>query len=268
MKTQISIIIIALGLALTAPVYASEVTGSICTGLSCPIEANVIVAPTASPIAGTYTSAQSVTLVSTGASSIRYTTDGTAPACPTTGTLYSTAISVGTSQTIKAISCYPNSNTSTIASFAYVINIPTSGGGGGGGGGGAIPAIRAIPAVPTVSPAVPATPAVPVGRVLGEATFNFTKKIKLGSKGNDVTELQKRLTSEGFFSGKIDGRFGKITMKALKAFQAKYKLSADGRVGPATLKVLNSSIVVATSTTPGCTSAGQFNTLTGKPCLQ
>jgi len=49
MKTQLSIIIIAFGLALTAPVYASEVTGTLCSGLNCSIEGRVIVSPIANP---------------------------------------------------------------------------------------------------------------------------------------------------------------------------------------------------------------------------
>jgi len=133
MKNHITTIIIALGLALIAPAYGSEVTGTLCTGLNCPIESTVIAAPVASPAAGTYTSARSVTLTAAGSSSIRYTVDGSTPDCTITGTTYSGAISVSSTKTIKAISCYPNSATSSVASFAYTIS---SGGGGGGGGGG------------------------------------------------------------------------------------------------------------------------------------
>jgi hypothetical protein len=90
----------------------------------------------ASPVAGAYTSAQSVTLTASGATSIRYTTDGTLPTC-TTGILYSGVIAVNSSMAIQAISCYPSNKTSTVASHLYAINIPVSSGGGGGGGGGA-----------------------------------------------------------------------------------------------------------------------------------
>ena len=112
---------------------ASEVTGTLSTGVQTGVEGTVITAPSASPVAGTYTSAQSVTLSASGASNIHYTTDGTTPAC-STGSTYSSAISVGSSLTIKALSCYPNSAASPVSSFAYTINItvPPSGGGGGG----------------------------------------------------------------------------------------------------------------------------------------
>ncbi|MBU1020371.1 MAG: chitobiase/beta-hexosaminidase C-terminal domain-containing protein [Firmicutes bacterium] len=112
---------------------ATEVTGTITTGLTTgETQGTVIVVPTASPVAGTYTSTQSVTLTATGSTSIHYTISGTDPTC-TTGTTYSGAISVSSTTTIEAISCYPNSNASTVSSFAYTINTSSSGGGGGGG---------------------------------------------------------------------------------------------------------------------------------------
>ncbi len=80
--------------------------------------------PVASPDAGTYTSTQSVTLSVSGASSIRYTTNGSTPTCSSTE--YTSAISVSSTTTIKAISCYPNNELSDVASFTYTISIPTS----------------------------------------------------------------------------------------------------------------------------------------------
>ncbi len=135
MKTQLSVII-ALGLALTAPVYASEVTGTLCSGLNCSIEGVVIVSPVANPVGGTYTSLQNVALTASGSTGIRYTTDGSTPHCTTAGITYVLPIPVSQNLTIKAISCYPNSNASAVSSFAYVINISTSGSSGSGGGGG------------------------------------------------------------------------------------------------------------------------------------
>ena len=131
---------------LTAGTNNSEATGTLTTGLTGNaggVTGVVVVSPTASPAAGTYTSAQSVTLNASGASNIIYTTDGSTPTC-SAGNGYSGAISVGSSETIQAISCYAGDAASAVASFPYVINIPavvtpsvvTSGGGGGGGGGG------------------------------------------------------------------------------------------------------------------------------------
>jgi len=92
--------------------------------------------PTASLAAGTYTSSQSVTLSASGADSIRYTVDGSTPTC-TSGLVYSSAIAVASTKTIKAISCYSEASGSVsfsnVSAFAYVINISSGSSGGGGG---------------------------------------------------------------------------------------------------------------------------------------
>ena len=96
-------------------IHASEFTGSIGN------IGTVVIIPTASPVADTYSSAQSVALTALGASSIRYTVDGTTPTC--TSTVYSTNISVLRTQTIKALSCYAENNHSDVASFIYNLSI-------------------------------------------------------------------------------------------------------------------------------------------------
>lgn len=75
-------------------------------------------APVASPVAGTYGTAQNVTLT-TSVGSIYYTTDGTVPT--TASTLYSGPISVGSSQTVKAITVQRGYANSDATSDAYVI---------------------------------------------------------------------------------------------------------------------------------------------------
>ena len=82
----------------------------------------IVYAPTASSTAGSYTSIQNVSLSSTNATSIRYTTDGTSPSC-TVGTVFSSPISVSTTTTIKAIGC-SDTTFSSVATFDYIINIP------------------------------------------------------------------------------------------------------------------------------------------------
>ena len=138
-------------------ILASEVTGTINTGIASGVTGIVITAPTASPAAGSYSSAQSVTLSASGSSSIHYTTDGSTPTC-STGSTYSSAISLSSSATVKAIACYPNSNSSDVASFGYTINLIVSGGGGGGGGGGYYSTPETATA--TTTPAVSATTTV------------------------------------------------------------------------------------------------------------
>jgi len=117
--------------------YASEVTGTITTGLSAGnnLDGLVIEQPTASPVAGTYTTSQSVILSGgPGTQSIHYTTDGSAATC-SSGNTYSTAISVTSSLVIEAISCYPNNIASPTILFGYAINPPSAPGPSGGGGG-------------------------------------------------------------------------------------------------------------------------------------
>ena len=73
-----------------------------------------------SPAAGTYVSAQTVTLSDTDASAkIYYTTDGSTPSA--TSNLYSAQIQVGTTETIKAIAIDPALQDSNVTAAAYVI---------------------------------------------------------------------------------------------------------------------------------------------------
>ena len=62
-----------------------------------------------------------------------------------------------------------------------------------------------------------------------------------GSTGSTVSEIQTRLKNWGYYSGKVDGIFGSGTEAAVKKFQAKNGLTADGIVGPATLSALGIS---------------------------
>ncbi len=80
--------------------------------------------PTFSPLAGTYTGTQSVTLSdATPGSSIFYTLDGSQPNTTAGGStfLYTSAISVATSETINALATAPGFATSSVATAAYTI---------------------------------------------------------------------------------------------------------------------------------------------------
>ncbi len=81
-------------------------------------------AVTASPAAGTYLPTNSVTLsTTTTGGTIRYTTNGDTPACPSTGTLYSAPFTTATTQTVKAIGCKTNYNASAVLSAVYTIRV-------------------------------------------------------------------------------------------------------------------------------------------------
>lgn len=141
-STKLSISVFALALAflfLSNTAFASEITGTLTTGIEAnlgdTVQGIVVVPPSASPVSGTYSVMQSIALNATGATSIHYTTDGTNPTCMS-GQTYSGVISVTQSQTIKAISCYAPNGISGVVSFAYTLTPAGSSGGSGGGGGG------------------------------------------------------------------------------------------------------------------------------------
>ncbi len=77
--------------------------------------------PTFSPVAGTYTTAQSVTIrdITSGRATIHYTTNGTTPT--TSSTIYTDPISVSATETVKAIAVRSGSTNSAVATAAYTI---------------------------------------------------------------------------------------------------------------------------------------------------
>ena len=78
--------------------------------------------PTDSPGMGTYSSTQSVTLSDPTAATILYTTDGSTPACPATGTLYTGAFNISVTTTLKAIGCNGVTGGGVLTSV-YTINL-------------------------------------------------------------------------------------------------------------------------------------------------
>jgi hypothetical protein len=81
-----------------------------------------VATPSFSPAAGTYSSAQTVTISdSTSGASIRYTTDGSTPS-ETAGTLYSGPVSISATATLKAIAFESGDTDSAVASATYTIS--------------------------------------------------------------------------------------------------------------------------------------------------
>lgn len=64
---------------------------------------------------------------------------------------------------------------------------------------------------------------------------------KLGSRGEEVRQIQKKLKELGYYSGSVDGIYGSGTQKAVKAFQKNCGITSDGIAGPKTLKFLGLS---------------------------
>ena len=74
-----------------------------------------------------------------------------------------------------------------------------------------------------------------------------TDTVRQGDKGNNATLVQQRLIDLGYLSGKADGIFGSDSVKALKAFQRKNGLTADGAAGERTYEVLFSHLAIPAS---------------------
>lgn len=72
-------------------------------------------------------------------------------------------------------------------------------------------------------PAATEAPAVTV-----QPTATPVPTLKSGSKGAEVTKLQKRLAELGYPCGSVDGDFGKNTHRALRYFQSAAGLNQDG----------------------------------------
>ena len=88
------------------------------------LSASTVATPTFSPVAGTYNSSQSVTISdSTTGATIYYTTNGTTPT--TSSTQYTGAITVSTTETIKAIGTKSGYTNSSVGSAAYTLVVAT-----------------------------------------------------------------------------------------------------------------------------------------------
>lgn len=84
-----------------------------------------VATPSFSVAAGAYSSSFSVTIsTSTTGATIRYTLDGSAPTTGS-GTIYTAAIPISTTKTLKAIAYKTGWSASEVSSVTYTVNIPT-----------------------------------------------------------------------------------------------------------------------------------------------
>ena len=80
---------------------------------------------------------------------------------------------------------------------------------------------------------------------------------KYGSSGSEVTQIQTKLKRWGYYNGSIDGVYGSKTLAAVKWFQSKNGLTADGIAGKKTLEAMG----IYTSTTSSATNSGNSSDL-------
>ncbi len=90
----------------------------------------------------------------------------------------------------------------------------------------------------TVTPTPAATLQIPAG------------SLRKGDSGDEVMQVQYRLKELGYFKGTADGKYGDATVKAVKTFQQKNKLTADGVCGAVTLSVMFADHPVYAVATP------------------
>ena len=100
----------------------------------------------------------------------------------------------------------------------------------------------AADATATPSPSPTPTPA-PTYTVPGTT-------VKQGSEGEDAKTVQRRLKELKYYTGNIDGKFGRASANALKKFQENNGLEADGIAGQGTYTVLFSENALVNGATP------------------
>ncbi|MFQ5553759.1 MAG: peptidoglycan-binding protein [Acidimicrobiia bacterium] len=69
--------------------------------------------------------------------------------------------------------------------------------------------------------------------------------LRKGSTGDDVGEVQDKLSAEGHDCGTADGVFGSKTEGAVCSFQGSANLGADGSGGPKTDRSLRTAYIAA-----------------------
>lgn len=138
-------------------------------------------------------------------------------------------------------------------------NTGSSGGAGGGG-----------PRSPTPPPEPPPAPVAlpPLPAPVANWIPSFARQLGLGMKGTDVKALKELLKSLGYLPATVvaDNTFDKATEAALKKLQKVNGLAQVGRVGPQTLKLLNSGNIIgapasAPAKTPEASSSQGFSKL-------
>lgn len=81
--------------------------------------------------------------------------------------------------------------------------------------------------------------------------------VSWGSRGAEVTQVQRKLKQWGYYNGAVDGVFGQDTYSAVVRFQRKNGLTADGVVGSATAAAMGLSLGGTVAASTGASSSYQ-----------
>ena len=77
---------------------------------------------------------------------------------------------------------------------------------------------------------------------------------RYGSSGSEVRQIQTKLKNWGYYNGSVDGIYGSKTVKAVKYFQRKNGLTADGVAGTKTLAAMGINSTSASTSNSSASS--------------
>ena len=96
--------------------------------------------------------------------------------------------------------------------------------------------------------------------IIGFSRYNEVEALsKYGSRGDEVKQIQQKLKNWGYYNGAVDGIYGSKTLEAVKYFQRKNGLTADGIAGDKTLAALG---IKGTSNSSSSSSNSNSNNVT------
>ncbi len=98
-------------------------------------------------------------------------------------------------------------------------------------------------AAPEMKPEVKVMPVQPAAATQAEPALEPLPPS--GPYKPTASEIQTALTNAGYYSGKVDGKIGPKTKKAVEEFQKANGLQADGKVGPKTWAALSKHLNAA-----------------------
>jgi len=101
------------------------------------------------------------------------------------------------------------------------------------------------------------------GSSSGSSISGLTRTLRRGYTGADVTKVQNRLKELGYYTKSVDGVYGLGSMAAVKAFQEKNGLTADGLAGTKTFEKLFSSSAIAAGSSSS--SSNNSSSSSGNP---
>src|SRR5690606_39319090 len=75
--------------------------------------------------------------------------------------------------------------------------------------------------------------------LLSSTAYAASPLLRVGSRGNEVRQLQQHLKEANVYNYRVTGYYGNITRDAVMKFQRQRGLAVDGIAGKRTLSALN-----------------------------